>query len=165
VAEIEEIWVVLWYRHFVAGCGCKKVGSCAKGLTKNRASVFFLTTRYGADCWQGLRPVFNNISWPTGVQFPLGVNLAPRGELCSLGEMFTPLFPAQGEQRGEQRVFWGIALSLGANFTPGGHILPLGAKLMTGLWVRLRFRSWNSTKQMARWLRAYCLHSPKKLQM
>jgi hypothetical protein len=37
------------------------------------------------------RPLFNNMGLPPGVKF------APRGELCPIGEMFTPLFTPRGE--------------------------------------------------------------------
>jgi hypothetical protein len=35
--------------------------------------------------------------FPPGVKFSPGVNLAPRGELCALGLMFTPSFTSRGE--------------------------------------------------------------------
>jgi hypothetical protein len=72
--------------------------------------------------------------------------MAPRGVICSLGGMFTPLFTPRGEHslgttyleewRGEQ-----IISPQGTKFTPGGQLrplgqsLPLGAKLRMGLCI------------------------------
>jgi hypothetical protein len=72
---------------------------------------------------------------------PLGANLAPWGELCPLGGMFTP----RGEHycfeewRGKQRIS-----PAEDNFTPRepihpwGQNLSLGAKLRIGLWFSFR---------------------------
>jgi hypothetical protein len=76
---------------------------------------------------------------------PLGVNLAPRGDICPLGEMFTPSFTLSGyylkEWRDELRISppgdnytpRGQNSLLVDNFAPGGQSLPLGAKLRMGL--------------------------------
>jgi hypothetical protein len=37
------------------------------------------------------------MSLPLGVKFPAGVNLAPRSELCPLGELFIHSFIPRGE--------------------------------------------------------------------
>jgi hypothetical protein len=91
---------------------------------------------------------FHKHIWSPWVPFftlPLGVNLAPRGELCSRGGMFTPSFTpilyCSEEWRVEQWILppgdnftpRGLNSSLGDNFTPGGQILPLGAKVIMGL--------------------------------
>jgi hypothetical protein len=61
---------------------------------------------------------------------PLGANFAPRGEICPLVEMFTPLFTpgvntlyCLDEWRGEQRIS-----PPGDNFTPPGDNSALGSK-------------------------------------
>jgi hypothetical protein len=43
------------------------------------------------------RPILNFTPGPQGITSPLGVNLAPRGELCPLGVKFTPSFTPRGE--------------------------------------------------------------------
>jgi hypothetical protein len=93
---------------------------------------------------------------PQGWSLPLGVNLAPRGELGPQGwtlsprGMFTPSFTPRGEHsllfrrmegRSENFTPQGITFPLGGqksllwdNFAPGGQSLPLGTKLRLGLW-------------------------------
>jgi hypothetical protein len=48
-------------------------------------------------CWNTQRPVFNNLVCLQGWSLPLGLNLAPRGELCRLEGMFIPSFTPRGE--------------------------------------------------------------------
>jgi hypothetical protein len=82
---------------------------------------------------------------------PLGFTLTPRGELCPLGGMFTPLFTPRGEHDllfsrmegqtenlppGDNFTSKGQSSFLGDNFTPGGQSLPLRAKLRMGLLVQ-----------------------------
>jgi hypothetical protein len=43
------------------------------------------------------RAILNFTPWPPEWTSPLVVNLAPRGEICPLGGMFTPLFTPRGE--------------------------------------------------------------------
>jgi hypothetical protein len=59
---------------------------------------------------------------PLGRGLPLGVNLAPRGEICPLGEMFTPLFTPRGEHSLQFRRMEGRT----ENFTPGGNFTHRG---------------------------------------
>jgi hypothetical protein len=80
-------------------------------------------------------------AWPPGMNLAPRVNLAPRDELCALGEMFTPSFAPRAEYsqstgyikewRGEERIF-----TLGANFTPGDTVQPLGPTTPLGVKVR-----------------------------
>jgi hypothetical protein len=80
------------------------------------------------------RPVFNNMVCPQGWSLPLWVNLAPRGEICSLGGMFNPSFtPGVNtlyveEWRREQWISpQGITIPLGDKFHPwGSKFAPTG---------------------------------------
>jgi hypothetical protein len=87
------------------------------------------------------RAILNFTPGPQGWTSPPGVNLATRGELCPLGEMFTPSFTPRDEHsplfrrtEGQNRIS-----PPGDNFTPGDKIhpwrwsLPLGAKFRMGL--------------------------------
>jgi hypothetical protein len=85
-----------------------------------------------------LMPVFNNMVCPQGWNFPLGGNIAPRGELCPLGRIFTPSFPpwvdtlyCLEEWRGEQR-----SSPPGDNFTPRGQCSPRGDNFAPGCEVK-----------------------------
>jgi hypothetical protein len=71
---------------------------------------------------------------------PLGLNLAPREELCPLGEMFTPSFTPRGEhfllfRRMEGRTEnlisppQGIMSPQGTKFSPWGQLCPFGIKV------------------------------------
>jgi hypothetical protein len=83
-----------------------------------------------------LRDILNFTPGPQGQTSPLGLNLAPRGEICPLGGIFTPLsvntLYCLEEWRGEQRIS-----PRGDNLTPRGQIHPWGTtKLRMGLWLR-----------------------------
>jgi hypothetical protein len=75
------------------------------------------------------RAILNFTPGPQGWTSPLGVKLTPRGVMCPLGGIFTPLFtPTKGgtlyrleEWMGEQRIS-----PPGDNFTPRGQNSPLG---------------------------------------
>jgi hypothetical protein len=88
-----------------------------------------------------LRAILNFTAGPS----LLGVNLAPRGEICSPGEMFTPLFTPRGEHsllfrrmegereprislprdnftQGDKSHPWGTTSLLGSKFAPRGEV-------------------------------------------
>jgi hypothetical protein len=72
---------------------------------------------------------------PQGGISPLGVNLAPRGEICPLRVKFTPSFTPRRMERQTENFTprgqihpWGTTLSL-----YGGQSLPLEVKLRMGL--------------------------------
>jgi hypothetical protein len=80
------------------------------------------------------RAILNFTPGPQGRTLPLGVNLAPRGEICPLGGMFTLLYTLRGEHsllfrrmEGEQRIS-----PPGDNFTPRGRNSPLGDNFAPG---------------------------------
>jgi hypothetical protein len=107
---------------------------------------------------------------PKGWSLPFGVNLAPRGEIRSLGGMLTPSFSPRGEHsllfigmEVQKKIFTprdtvtprGQNSTLGDNFVPGGQSLLLGAKLTTGLcWLS---QIWRELKGLARkWFEGVC---------
>jgi hypothetical protein len=87
--------------------------------------------------------ILNFTPGPQGRTSPLGVHLAPTGEICFLGEIFTPSLTPRGEQSLLFRRMEGQTEfhPQGTKFTPGGQIrpwgqsLPLGAKLRADLRV------------------------------
>jgi hypothetical protein len=79
----------------------------------------------------GLGPVFNNMTCLQGLNLPLGVNLAPRSELCPLGGMFTVSFAPRGEHSLLFRRMEGQKQTISHprdNFTPVGQLRPWGSK-------------------------------------
>jgi hypothetical protein len=94
----------------------------------------------------------------------LGVNLAPRGEICPLGGMFNPSFTLRDEHyiyyleewRGEQRISPpGDKIHPGGQIRPWGQSLPLGVKLRMGIGVR-RFIPRYKITHIYRFLGASC---------
>jgi hypothetical protein len=86
--------------------------------------------------------------WGPFLNLPLGVNLAPMGEICPLGRMFTPSFTPKGDHSLLFRVMegrtynfiprellhpQGTKFNLGGQLRPWGQSLPPGAKLRMGL--------------------------------
>jgi hypothetical protein len=81
------------------------------------------------------RAILNFTPGPQEWPKPLGVNLAPRGEICPLGVMFAPSFTLTGEHyllfrrmegRTENFTPRGQTSPLGDNFAPWGKVLPSG---------------------------------------
>jgi hypothetical protein len=62
------------------------------------------------------RAILNFTTGPQEITSTLGVNLAPRGEICPLGGMFTPSFTP----RGEHSVLFRRMEGQTENFTPRG---------------------------------------------
>jgi hypothetical protein len=86
-----------------------------------------------------LRAILNFTLGPQGITSPLGVNLAPRGEIFPLGGMFTPSFTPRGEHSLLFRRMEGQTEShpQRTKFTPGGQIRPWGQSLAPGVKLRM----------------------------
>jgi hypothetical protein len=86
-------------------------------LTENQVSTAFCCEKATT-----LRAILNFTPGPQGRTSPLGVNLAPRGEICPLEGMFTPLFTP----RGEHSLLFRRMEGRRENFTPKGKLHPRG---------------------------------------
>jgi hypothetical protein len=107
-----------------------------------RAILNFTPGHLGSMLWSQFSAIFCEkkliiITSVPGVNFTSRGNLGPRGEICPLGGMFTPLFTPRGEHsllfrrmegRTENFTPSGITSPLGDKFHPLGTTSPLGSK-------------------------------------
>jgi hypothetical protein len=91
-----------------------------RGLERRKAFVVKLGARFHRE--EGfLRNILNFNPGPQGWTSPLGMNLAPRGEICPLEGMFTPSFtPSSEHSLLFRKMEWRTE-----NFTPRGEKCPL----------------------------------------
>jgi hypothetical protein len=143
----------------------------------------FLHEAISSYLWVFLHVHYTSCIWGPFLTSPLGMNLAPRGEICPLGDMFTPSFtPCQGwtllrRMEGWISPPWDNFTPEGTKFTPGGQLRPWvkvnnGAQLEPQLFDQKNFLSNSflfalSTKNFRRELSTksclkqfYCFSSP-----